>query len=125
MLANHPLAEMNTLGRDALEGQTLYLNAPTQAYRLDTWMDRLFDVDRVRMVEVGSIDEAYMKVLSEGGLSISNAFDPILRNNPLYHCYQVPDESLHPFVCTVDNPGNGNAAKDLFLELVRHSNLRY
>ena len=38
-----------------------------------------------------------------------------------YHCYQVPDESLHPFVCTVDNPGNGNAAKNLFLELVRHS----
>ena len=122
MAASHPLAAKNTLDHDALDGQRLFLNAPLQAYRLETWMSGLFNLDRINLVEVGSVDEAYMKVLSEGGLSISNAFDPVLRNNPLYHCYQVPDESLYPFVCAVDKPGNGNAAKDLFLELVRHSN---
>ena len=111
----------NSLGYDSLDGQTLYLNAPLQAYRLETWMSQLFDLDRVRLVEVGSVDEAYMKVLSEDGISVSNSFDLVLRNNPLYHCYQVFDESLYPFVCTVGNPGNGNAARDLFLELVRHS----
>lgn len=123
MSAGHPLATKNTIGYDDLDGQTLYLNAPLQAYRLETWMNQLFDLDRIGVVEVGSIDEAYMKVLSEDGLSVSNSFDPVLQNNPLYHCYQVPDESLYPFVCAVDNPNNGNAAKNLFLELVRHSTL--
>ncbi|MBQ9000403.1 MAG: LysR family transcriptional regulator [Eggerthellaceae bacterium] len=123
MSADHPLATKNTLGYDDLDGQTLYLNAPLQAYRLETWMGQLFNLDRIGLVEVGSIDEAYMKVLSEEGLSISNAFDPILQNNLLYHCYQIPNESLYPFVCAVGNPGKRNAAKELLLELVRRSNL--
>lgn len=121
MSANHSLAMTNTFDRDALDGQTLFLNAPLQAYRLETWMSGLFNLDRISLVEVSSIDEAYMKVLSEDGLSISNTYDPVLQNNPLYHCYQIPDESLYPFVCAIDKPDNGNAAKELFLELVRHS----
>ena len=123
MSANHPLAAASAFGRDVFNGQTVYLNAPLQAYRLETWMNQLFDLERIHLVEVGSIDEAYMKVLSEDGLSISNTFDPVLKGNPLYHCYQIPDESLHPFVCAVDSTDNGNAAKDLFLELVRNSKM--
>ena len=118
--SQHRLASKSRLGRDDMDGETLYLNTPMEAYRLDSWMGALFNLDRIRRVEVPSNEEAYLKVLHEGGVAISNAYDPMVASNRLYHCIALPLEERPPCICAIDDPANRNAAKALFLELVKH-----
>ena len=119
--SQHRLAAKNVLDRGDLDGETLFLNAPMEAYRIDVWMHRLFDLKGTRRVEVPTTEAAYLNVLCEGGLAISNAYDPIVHGSDLYHCIPIPMQDRLPHFCAVDNPLKRNAVKDLFLELLKHA----
>ena len=123
MSARHQLASKITLDRGDLDGQTLFLNAPVQSYRLETWMDNVFNLDCIEVVEVSSTEEAYMNVLAERGLTVSNVYDPIIHNGDLYQSILLPKEAAYPAVCAIDDPANRNPAKELMLDLVRHADV--
>ena len=123
MSAQHRLAAKNVLEHDDLDGETLYLPAPMASFGAEGWMGPLFNLERIAFVEVASVEVAYMKLISEGGLTISNALDPVLKGNPLYHRIELADPDLFPHACAVYNPDNQNAAKDLFVELLKHADV--
>ena len=120
MSARHPLAEKTALSECALEGETFFLNAPKEGYQLEAWLSEYVDLDRIEQVEVESNETAYMKVLSEEGLAVSNVYDPMIANNPLFHCIEIPLGGGSPYISAIDNPANGNAVKELLLELLKH-----
>lgn len=121
MSARSPLAEKETLGREDIEGETLFLSAPMEPDIIRDWMHMAYGTDQLDIVQTDSNEVSYLRILSEGGIAITNGYDPIMRGNPLYHCVGLPDESLFPEIFAITNPRNDNPAKDLFLELLKHA----
>lgn len=123
MSARHELARKSALDYEDLRGQTIFLSKPMESYRFEEWARGAFDLADTTILEVESVDEANMMVLSELGFTISNKYDPVFQGNPLYKAILLPDNELYPCVCAIDNPANHNAAKGLFLDLVRHTEI--
>ena len=101
MSTNHRLAKKETLEYNDLCGETFFLTAPN-GYQ----------------VEVSSSENAYFKVLSDNGLTISNPYDPVLLDSPHYHAVKFDSEYADSYVC-VTNPDNTNPAIQLFLDLIQ------
>ncbi|MDO4288731.1 MAG: LysR family transcriptional regulator [Eubacterium sp.] len=116
MSTNHRLAKKEILEYDDLCGETFFLTAPN-GYQVDKVFKNRFCLDDVRQVEVPSSENAYFKVLSDNGLTISNPYDPVLLDSQRYHTLRFEAENEDSYVC-VTNPDNTNPAVSLFLALL-------
>ena len=121
--ANHPIAQKTKIANsDDLDDAVFFLNTPKDSYEIDTRWRESFAFRNTEFIEVPSLETAYLKVLTEGGLAITNEYDLIVKDNPLYCCIPVHAPSVANSVCVVRNPKNENAVAALFLELLRHAN---
>ena len=117
MSTTHRLAKKETLEYNDLCGETFFLTAPN-GYQVDKIFKHRFCLDDVHQVEVSSSENAYFKVLSDNGLTISNPYDPVLLDSPHYHAVKFDSEYADSYVC-VTNPDNTNPAIQLFLDLIQ------
>ncbi|MBS1484012.1 MAG: LysR family transcriptional regulator [Clostridium sp.] len=117
MSTNHRLAKKEILEYNDLCGETFFLTAPN-GYQVDKIFKQRFCLDDVHQVEVSSSENAYFKVLSDNGLTISNPYDPVLLDSPHYHAVKFDSEYADSYVC-VTNPDNTNPAIQLFLDLIQ------
>lgn len=121
MSTNHRLAQKETLEYYDLCGETFFLTAPN-GYQIDKIFKNRFCLDDVHQVEVASSENAYFKVLSDNGLTISNPYDPVLLDSPHYHAIKFDAEYTDSYVC-VTNPDNTNPAIQLFLDLIEEADI--
>ena len=117
MSSYHRLAKKQSLDYHDLQGETFFLTAPN-GYQVDKIFKHRFCLDDVHQVEVSSSENAYFKVLSDNGLTISNPYDPVLLDSPHYHAVKFDSEYADSYVC-VTNPDNTNPAIQLFLDLIQ------
>lgn len=118
MSAHHPLAQKKELDYEDLNNTTFYLPAPEDVFQLENLLEPKYRTDLIHKVEVASAEVAYMKVLLEDGLTITNPYDPILKDNQLFYARLLEPERIRPCICAVTNPFTQNAVKDLFLNLM-------
>lgn len=119
MSTNHRLANKKTLEYDDLCGETFFLTAPN-GYQVNKIFKNRFCLEDVHQVEVASSENAYFKVLSDNGLTISNPYDPVLLDSSHYHAINFDSEYADSYVC-VTNPDNTNPAIQLFLDLIKEA----
>lgn len=116
MSSYHRLAGKQKLEYHDLCGETFFLTAPN-GYQVDKIFKNRFDLTDVRQVEVNSSEIAYFKVLSDNGLTISNPYDPVLLNSPLYHAIKFDAEYTDFYVCAT-NPENKNPVINFFMDSI-------
>jgi DNA-binding transcriptional LysR family regulator len=119
MSTNHRLANKETLEYNDLCGETFFLTAPN-GYQVENIFKNRFCLEDVHQVEVDSSENAYFKVLSDNGLTISNPYDPVLLDSPHYHAIKFDSAYADSYVC-VTNPDNTNPVIQLFCDLVKEA----